>query len=253
MTYKTYDELFNAILVAFAGAGSSPVTPGSDKYIRAAGLASSVWGLYRELAYVEGQIFEDTADDPNLIRHASSYGIIKAEAESFDNLLRRLQERKKHPPSGGNRYDFRRWALETTHEGEVVEEAVCYPNGRGIGTSVVACWNRDNSAPSAQLLSAIYAHIMDVCSVAPREVYIIPTTDLVVNVSITMVGGSISLAEQYLRAYVDDLAPGELLALGFIWAFCIQAKATSVTVHTPTGDVLPTEYARVRLGTVEWL
>lgn len=253
MTYKTYDELFNAILTAFAGAGSSPVTPGSDKYVRAAGLASAVWGLYREAAFVEDQIFEDTAADQNLIRHASSYAIIKAESESFDNLLRRLQERKKHPPSGGNRYDFRRWALETNYQGEVVDEAVCEPNGRGIGTSVVACWNSDNSAPSDQLLSAIYTHIMDVCSVAPREVYVIPTTDLVTNVSITMVGGSVTLAEQYMRAYVDDLAPGDPLALGFIWAFCIQAGAKSVTVHTPIADVVPSKYARVRLGTVEWL
>ena len=52
------------------------------------------------------------------------------EAESDAELLARLLELIRRPPAGGNRYDYRRWALEVPG----VSAAYVYPLRRGLGT-----------------------------------------------------------------------------------------------------------------------
>lgn len=253
MTYKSYDELFNAILVAYQNAGAPTVAIGSDAYIRAAGLASCIWGLYKELAWTGDQIFEASAADENVLRHAASYGILQKTGESVESLLARLQARKRRPPAGGNKYDYQNWATEVVYNGERAGKALCIPNGRGLGTSLVLVWNSDNSMISTKLVAKIYESLMEMAPVAPREIYCVSTQDMDVDLKIRMDGGSTSLAEQYIRAHVDSLAPGQILKLAFISVFCIQAGALDVYVEQPISSVDPGQYARVRISSVVWL
>ncbi|NGE22527.1 baseplate J/gp47 family protein [Klebsiella pneumoniae] len=53
-----------------------------------------------------------------------------AELETVDSLRSRLLFRVQYPPSGGNKYDYERWALEVPG----VTRAWCLPRYRGHGT-----------------------------------------------------------------------------------------------------------------------
>lgn len=46
------------------------IGPDSDNYVRSAGVASAIEGLYQKLAWVYRQIFADTADEEELLHAA---------------------------------------------------------------------------------------------------------------------------------------------------------------------------------------
>jgi uncharacterized phage protein gp47/JayE len=56
------------------------ITVDSDNYVQATGEASAIRGLYEYIQWGVNQFFPETADDENVVRHASSYGITQVPA-----------------------------------------------------------------------------------------------------------------------------------------------------------------------------
>lgn len=59
----------------------------SDFAIRATGTASGIEGLYEHQLYIYRQIFPDTADSDNLLRHAATRGLSKKRAVTADGSI----------------------------------------------------------------------------------------------------------------------------------------------------------------------
>uniref|UniRef100_UPI0032B60DD4 baseplate J/gp47 family protein n=1 Tax=Escherichia coli TaxID=562 RepID=UPI0032B60DD4 len=78
--------------------------------------------------------------------------------EGYLDILRR-------PPAGGNKYDYKRWALEV----DGVTSAYVEPLRRGLGTVDVAITSA-NDLPSQELINAVLAHIEEVRPVTARAV-----------------------------------------------------------------------------------
>lgn len=140
---KDFDELLNAILTdyrnQFPGVDTSQ---GSLVFIKAACQASALWGIYKHQEWVSAQIFPDTADQANLEHHAWIRGITRTYNETDVGLLARLLSVIRHPPAGGNRYDYEQWALSIDN----VAAAWCYPIAQGLGTvDVVILANEENT------------------------------------------------------------------------------------------------------------
>ncbi|TAN61356.1 baseplate J/gp47 family protein [bacterium] len=78
---KTYDGIRQAILNDYANQiPGADVSSGSDIYVKASALASAMWGLYQNQAWVARQIFPDTADADELEKHVSLRGLARKTA-----------------------------------------------------------------------------------------------------------------------------------------------------------------------------
>ncbi|MCR9031303.1 baseplate J/gp47 family protein [Citrobacter amalonaticus] len=84
--------------------------------------------------------------------------------ESDAELLARLLEIIRRPPAGGNKYDYKRWALEVAG----VSAAYVYPLRRGLGTVDVAITSA-GGLPSQDVVDRTQAHIDDVRPVTAKN------------------------------------------------------------------------------------
>jgi uncharacterized phage protein gp47/JayE len=79
----TQERIRDAILADWRNLDPlTDVTTDSDNYIRASGIASAVVGMYQYAKWGINQYFPDSADLENLVRFASSRGIIQVAASS---------------------------------------------------------------------------------------------------------------------------------------------------------------------------
>ena len=86
------------------------------------------------------------------------------DAESDASLLERLLNRIRRPPAGGNRHDYKEWALNV----DGVDAAFVYPLRRGLGTVDVVITS-DNDLPSDETVARAQAYIDEVRPVTARE------------------------------------------------------------------------------------
>ncbi|PHM47079.1 baseplate J/gp47 family protein [Xenorhabdus miraniensis] len=134
------------------------------------------------------------------------------DAETDASLLARLLDIIRRPPAGGNKYDYRRWALEIPG----VTNAFVYPLRRGLGTVDIAITSADG-LPSADIIKAVQAHIDDVRPVTARHSLVLAPTLRPVDFAIEVVldGITLELANHEIRNVIIDvvgrLAPGEPL------------------------------------------
>lgn len=256
MAYKSYDELFSGILVSYGNASPNASTlVASDLYIRAAGLASAIWGLYKENAWVFDQIFPTTADPDGLLRHAQDLGLTKADGESWDSLLQRILAIYRNPSGGGNKTDYERWAMSakvtTLGVDESPDKATCYPAKFGPGT-IVLLIERTSAPPTQALLD----RIRDVCAdngpVTPCEIYVLKPSTRSFALSIQMAGGNRVQAESLIQAYLATLLAGQTLYPVVLQGLCLQAGASQALI-TPTQAQIPGPFERLVLsGAITW-
>lgn len=76
--------------------------------------------------------------------------------ESDSSLLERLLNKIRRPAAGGNRYDYKDWALDV----DGVEQAYVYPLRRGLGTVDIAI-TADNDVPNDETVRRAQAYIDD--------------------------------------------------------------------------------------------
>lgn len=174
------------------------------------------------------------------------------EAESDANLLARLLELIRRPPAGGNKYDFKRWALEVAG----VTAAYVYPLRRGLGTVDVVI-TANNALPAPAVIAAAQAYIDDLRPVTAKNCAVIAPTEKLqaVTVQITLASGYTLAAltaqiSSLVAAYFAQLAPGDALVVAKL-----QGQITALPgiadahITTPAGNVTPV----VDAAKVEWL
>ncbi|MCK3654920.1 baseplate J protein [Pasteurellaceae bacterium Macca] len=136
------------------------------------------------------------------------------DAESDASLLERLLELIRRPPAGGNRYDYKNWALNI----DGVTAAFVYPLRRGLGTVDIAI-TAGNDLPSEETVRKTQAYIDDVRPVTAKEAKVVKPdvarVDFEVEVRIeqhdfSRVKQSI---EQALADYFNRLQPADDLIL----------------------------------------
>lgn len=180
--------------------------------------------------------------------HAMQGGVSQ---ETDSELLARLLELIRRPPAGGNRHDYRRWAMEV----DGVTEAFAYPLRRGLGTIDVAVVSGDG-LPSRDTLRRVRAYIDDVRPVSAKDFLVVAPTlrpiDLAVFVSIQ--GASSAVADIAIRRALASQFAG--IAPGMEWirsqAEALISNVAGVVdrdIMSPAGNVAPV----VDPNVIEWL
>lgn len=134
--------------------------------------------------------------------------------ESDSSLLERLLEHIRRPPAGGNRYDYKNWALSV----DGVESAYIYPLRRGLGTVDIVI-TADNNVPNEDTIRRCQNYIDEVRPVTAKEAKVAAPDITVVNFNIEVSLVNVSLSEmtqeirQALSDYFKQLPPASDLVI----------------------------------------
>lgn len=178
------------------------------------------------------------------------------DTETTPSLLSRLLDRLRHPPAGGNKYDYRRWAMEVPG----VTSAWCYPLRRGLGTTDVAILS--NGVPAPQTLQNTVKAYIESVNPAGGDCQVLTPSLLVVNVvaTVTLLPGTVlanvqATVQSALAAYIAGLVPGEGVLRSRVLAIITDVPGvTDVNLISPGASVVPvvdaTRVQMAALGTV---
>ena len=131
-------------------------------------------------------------------------------AESDSSLLERLLNKIRRPAAGGNRYDYKDWALEV----DGVEQAYVYPLRRGLGTVDIAI-TADNGVPSDDTVRRAQEYIDQERPVTAKESKVVKPDVTKVNFNIQVKISGIALNDiktairNALTDYFNGLIPGD--------------------------------------------
>ncbi|WP_175948771.1 baseplate J/gp47 family protein [Burkholderia pyrrocinia] len=170
--------------------------------------------------------------------------------ETDAELLARLLDVIRRPPAGGNKWDFRRWAMNV----DGVSAAYVYPLRRGLGTCDVVI-TASGGLPSASTIAAVQAAIDGQRPVTAKNCLVlaptIVTVDHVVQVAYpggTAVGAKAAI-QPGIAAYFAALDPGAAYVKSRVEGIITDtAGITDRSVLTPTGNLTPEVDATV----VQW-
>lgn len=153
--YKDFETIYGEMVTDHENVHGTP--PGLLSRVLYSVLAFAVWGLYRYQRWIADQAFPDTCESRYLDKHAARRGVTRQQGEADAALLSRLASVEQEPPAGGNKYDWPRWAKETTHvhnDGgddewtERVKAAWCFEHERGVGSINVVITADLSDAPA---------------------------------------------------------------------------------------------------------
>lgn len=179
------------------------------------------------------------------------------DAEKDAELLDRLLDLLRHPPAGGNKYDYRRWARSISG----VSDAYVYPLRRGLGTVDVAIVARDG-LPSTATIASVQSYIDSMRPVAIDSCLVLAPTIKTVDITaaVTLDGSSTrasvaSDANTVLAEYFDTLGPGDSAVSVKLASLMLDVSGVSdVQLSAPAANVSATVDATkvqwLRLGTV---
>lgn len=122
--------------------------------------------------------------------------------ETDAELLARLLDVIRRPPAGGNKYDYKRWALEVAG----VSAAYVYPLRRGLGTVDIVITSA-GGLPSQDVIDRTQAHIDDVRPVTAKNALVIAPTIVNFDVSVQVSLDGLTLADattQIIASLQDD-------------------------------------------------
>ncbi|MDC9594884.1 baseplate J/gp47 family protein [Xenorhabdus sp. IM139775] len=186
-----------------------------------------------------------------------------AEQESMDSLRSRLLFRVQYPPSGGNQYDYERWALEVPG----VTRAWCLPRYRGHGTvGVMFVMDEEpdifpGTADLNRVTDYLTGHINPVTNqvegkTTGAELIVMSPTAKIINLSIRLSPNTEevrSAVKANLKIYLESLRPGGLAFLSEIRATISNAPGEmDNTVINPTTDIHAAENEIFVLGDITW-
>lgn len=249
---KSFDEILAAILTDFRNIFPSVDTSqGSLAYMKAAGYASALWGLYRYQEWISRQIFPDTADTEALEHHAWVRGLTRTAGESDDAYLARLLECIRRPPAGGNAHDYVMWA--TSVDG--VADAWSFPlaqGGESVDVVILAnAATTGSDIPNQALLDAVASYISGVRPVGARFIRVMAPTVVAQNVTMTGVGSTLSAKVQAdITAYLNGFDPGQALYLPQLTAIAIGNGVANPALTLPVATVTPPSTSMLRAGVI---
>ena len=131
-------------------------------------------------------------------------------AESDSSLLERLLNKIRRPAAGGNKYDYKDWALEV----DGFEQAYVYPLRRGLGTVDIAI-TADNGVPSDDTVRRAQEYIDQERPVTAKESKVVKPDVTKVNFNIQVKISGVALNDiktainNALRDYFNGLIPGD--------------------------------------------
>lgn len=131
-------------------------------------------------------------------------------AESDSSLLERLLNKIRRPAAGGNKYDYKDWALEV----DGVEQAYVYPLRRGLGTVDIAI-TADNGVPSDDTVRRTQEYIDQERPVTAKESKVVKPDVTKVNFNIQVKISGVALNDiktairNALTDYFNGLIPGD--------------------------------------------
>lgn len=131
-------------------------------------------------------------------------------AESDSSLLERLLNKIRRPAAGGNKYDYKDWALEV----DGVEQAYVYPLRRGLGTVDIAI-TADNGVPSDDTVRRAQEYIDQERPVTAKESKVVKPDVTKVNFNIQVKISGVALNDiktairNALTYYFNGLIPGD--------------------------------------------
>ncbi|PKN07489.1 MAG: phage tail protein [Deltaproteobacteria bacterium HGW-Deltaproteobacteria-8] len=176
-------------------------------------------------------------------------------AETDAGLLARLLDVLQNPPAGGNKADWRRWAMDV----DGVTAAYVFPLRRGIGT-VDVCVTSGGGLPSAEILEAARLHLDEERPTAVRnfavfgpELLPVPVHALVRLSGLTLEQAQ-PLVEAALNAYFATLEPGDLVYLSRIETAISGVSGVvdrQVTAPAANVGITATQWARLGVVTLE--
>lgn len=250
---KTLDEILNDILTDFQNIFPGvDVSQGSLAYMKAAGYASALWGLYKYQHWISRQAFPDTADTDALEHHAWVRGVPRTAGENDADYLARLLGYIRQPPAGGNQYDYEKWAKEV----DGVQAAYAFPLAQGAeSVDVVILANATTTGseiPNQALIDAVAAYIEEVRPVGARFVRIMAPTIVLQDVTMTGVGIALAAAVQAdIEAYLAVFEPGQELYLPQLSARATENGAANPVISIPAATVTPASYEMLRPGVID--
>lgn len=196
---------------------------------------------------------------PMGINSAATVGILTGgtDKEADDSLLARYLDVLRQPPAGGNKYDYKRWALEV----DGVTTAYVYPLRRGLGTVDVAITSA-NDVPPPDLVNAVLAHIEDLRPVTAKDTLVVSPDKVPVDfeIQVSLSGLSLQQATPLVQAVVTDfmnrLEPGESLVISQLETqISLIPGITDRKVVTPAGNVTAvideTQWQWLRAGSID--
>lgn len=198
---KTEDgRIYECTGDVFIGAGSQASIAVQSVNVGVAGNISNGIGAFIQIdSHVDSQVTQLTC-------------VGGLEIESDSSLLERLLELLRRPPAGGNKYDYRNWALSVTG----VSNAYVYPLRRGLGTVDIVITAGDD-IPSQEVINRTQAYIDDVRPVTAKGALVLAPTKKPVNivVQVRLTNLSKEVFEATLMTELDRLfgtvAPGDVL------------------------------------------
>ncbi|MCX8962128.1 baseplate J/gp47 family protein [Erwinia psidii] len=129
-------------------------------------------------------------------------------------LLARLLEAIRRPAAGGNKYDYRNWALAV----DGVTGAYVWPLRRGLGTVDVIIVSGDG-LPSDETLAAVQAYIDDQRPVTAKNCLVLKPVEMFIDFEIKVWLEGVTLdsvtlqIEETIKTWFSYLAPGETAVL----------------------------------------
>ncbi|EDR5175681.1 baseplate J/gp47 family protein [Salmonella enterica] len=171
--------------------------------------------------------------------------------ESDGELLDRLLDIIRRPPAGGNRYDYRRWAMEVPG----VSSAWVYPIRRGAGTVDIAITSAGGLA-SDEIIRNVQAHIDDVRPVTARNALVLSPQLRRIDFDVIVKAEGVTLerlrtdVERTIRDAIARIAPGQpLIRSNIETLISLLPGVTDRTIVTPAANVI----AQVDGKRLEWL
>ncbi|HDL8234146.1 TPA: baseplate J/gp47 family protein [Yersinia enterocolitica] len=171
--------------------------------------------------------------------------------ESDTELLARYLDILRRPPAGGNKYDYKRWAMSV----DGVTGAYVYPLRRGLGTVDVVITSA-NGTPSTEIIQATQDYIDDVRPVTAKNTLVLAPTFKIIDLDIKVALQGITLAaatvsiNDVIASYVGSLLPGETFIRS--QSEMLVSSITGVTdrlIVSPAANVVPVVDATM----VEWI
>jgi uncharacterized phage protein gp47/JayE len=252
---KSFNNILTDLLTSYQNQMPDiDISKGSPVYIKSAALASALWGLYNEGEYVDLQRFADSCDRETLEHYIAIRGMSFIPAETDAALRARVLDDIRHPPAGGNKYDYIRWAKEAS---PLVKNAWCVPSGQGAGTiDVIVLADAaatGSEIPTSDLLAAVRAYIVDICPADVRFLRVLAAELIVQAVTIARIGSDYVAASAIadITAYLAGMEPGISLYRDQLKLLALGGGPGSAPVTTPAADVIPTAYQMLRPGVID--
>jgi len=168
------------------------------------------------------------------------------EAETNAQLLARVLDVLRNPPAGGNKADWRRWAMNV----DGVTTAYVFPLRRGLGT-VDVCITSAGGLPSAEILEATRAYLDEARPAAASDFLVLAPVLAPVPVAVQVRLSGLTLAQAEaaittaLATYFATLEPGDP-------AYLSRIETAISGVPGVVDRVVATPAANVDMGAIQW-